>query len=53
MAVNVIMVAVTVLMLAFVAIWLIWPRSRHWIEAPKYQPLKWDDRHSPTFSAEE
>ena len=39
MAVNVIVGAVTLLMLGFVAVWLLYPRSRRWIEAPKYQPL--------------
>ena len=43
MAVNVIVGAVSILMLGFVAIWLIWPHSRVWIEAPKFQPLNWDE----------
>ena len=43
MAVNVIVGAVSILMLGFIAIWLIWPRSRTWIEAPKFQPLDWDE----------
>jgi hypothetical protein len=41
-AVNVIVTAVTILMVGFVGIWLILPRTRGWIEAPKYQPLRWD-----------
>lgn len=48
MAVNVIVAAVSALMLWFVAIWLISPHSRAWIEAPKSQPLNWDqERSSP------
>ena len=42
MAVNVIVVAVTLLMGGFVAVWLVCPRCRSWIEAPKWQPLGWD-----------
>ena len=42
MAVNVIVVAVTLLMGGFVAVWLICPRCRAWFEAPKWQPLGWD-----------
>ncbi len=42
MAVNIIVVAVTLMMGGFVAIWLVCPRSRAWFEAPKQQPLRWD-----------
>ena len=42
MAVNVIVVAVTLMMGGFVAVWLACPRCRPWIEAPKWQPLAWD-----------
>jgi hypothetical protein len=42
MAVNVIVVAVTLIMSGFVAVWLTCPRCRPWFEAPKWQPLDWD-----------
>jgi len=42
MAVNVIVVAVTLMMGGFVAVWLVCPRCRPWFEAPKWQPLGWD-----------
>jgi hypothetical protein len=42
MAVNVIVVAVTLLVGGFVALWLVYPRCRTWFEAPKWQPLSWD-----------
>ncbi len=43
MAVNIIVTAVTLLIAGFVGVWLGWPGCRAWIEAPKHQPLKWDD----------
>lgn len=43
MAINVIVVAVTLLMGGFVGVWLLCPRYRPWIEAPKWQPLDWDE----------
>jgi hypothetical protein len=42
MAINVIVVAVTLMMGGFVAVWIVSPRSRAWFEAPKLQPLGWD-----------
>ncbi len=42
MVINVIVVAVTLLMGGFVTVWLVCPRCRPWIEAPKWQPLEWD-----------
>jgi hypothetical protein len=42
MAVNVIVAAVTLMMGGFVAVWLVCPRCRPWFEAPKQQPLRWD-----------
>ncbi len=42
MVINVIVVAVTLLMSGFVTVWLVYPRCRSWIEAPKWQPLEWD-----------
>lgn len=44
MGVNVIVVAVTLMMSGFVAVWLACPRSRLWFEAPKTQPLWWEER---------
>ncbi len=43
MTVNVIVIAVTGLMLGFVGVWLLRPLCRRWIEAPKFQPLHWDN----------
>lgn len=43
MVINVIVVAVTLLMSGFVGVWLVCPRCRLWIEAPKWQPLAWDE----------
>jgi hypothetical protein len=54
MAVNVIVIAVTLMMGGFVAVWLVCPRCRPWFEAPKWQPLGWDPPPrtiSPQFSA--
>lgn len=44
MTVNLIVVAVTLLMLGFLAVWLAYPRLRPWIEAPKYRVLEWEQR---------
>jgi hypothetical protein len=44
-AVNVIVVAVTLLVGGFLAIWLAFPRLRPWFEAPKYRVLEWDRRY--------
>jgi hypothetical protein len=41
--INVIVIAVTLLMAGFIGVWLVCPRSRPWIEAPKWQPLNWDE----------
>ncbi len=46
MTVNLIMLAVTLVMAGFLAVWLCYPRLRPWIEAPKYRVLEWD-RHWP------
>ena len=42
MAVNIIVVAVTLVMVGFVAVWVVCPGCRPWFEAPKKQPLGWD-----------
>jgi len=41
--INVIVVVVTLLMAGLVGVWLAFPRCRPWIEAPKWQPLGWDE----------
>jgi len=46
MAVNLIVAAATLLMLGFVVIWLCWPSSRPWFEAPKFPPARWDDEQN-------
>ncbi len=48
MVINVIVVAVTLLMGGFVGVWLVCPRCRPWIEAPKWQPLAWDEPAAPS-----
>jgi hypothetical protein len=44
MAVNVIVLAVTLLMAGFLFVWLAFPHLRPWFEAPKYRVLEWDRR---------
>jgi hypothetical protein len=46
-AVNLIVVAVTLLVGGFLAIWLAFPHLRPWFEAPKYRVLEWDRRYPP------
>ena len=53
MVINVIVVAVTLLMAGFVGVWLAFPRCRPWIEAPKWQPLAWDEPVSSSRPAPE
>jgi hypothetical protein len=43
MAVNVIVAVITLVMSGFVAVWLVCPGCRPWFEAPKRQPLDWDE----------
>lgn len=40
MAVNLIVLAVTLLMAAFVGVWIFFPRLRAWMEMPKYRFLE-------------
>lgn len=40
MAVNLLVAAVTLLMTAFVVLWLVAPRLRAWMEAPKHRFLE-------------
>ncbi len=42
MAVNIVIIVVTLMMGGFVTLWLACPRCRAWFEAPKRQPLHWD-----------
>ena len=45
MAINLIVIAITLLMLGFLLVWILFPRWRSWLEAPKYRVLRW---HEPT-----
>ena len=47
MAVNLIVVNVTLLLAAFVAVWIFVPRLRVWMEMPKYRFLE-SQRRFPT-----
>ena len=40
MVINFIVLAVTVLMLVFLAVWIFFPRLRAWMEVPKYRFLR-------------
>ena len=42
MFINILVVAITVLVLAFVIVWLLSPGLRSSIEEPKYAVAKWD-----------
>jgi hypothetical protein len=44
-AVNLIVIAVTLLVGGFLVIWLAFPRLRPWFEAPKYRILEWERRY--------
>jgi hypothetical protein len=44
MAVILILLAVTLLMCAWMVVWAYSPRLREWIEAPKYSVLMWEER---------
>ena len=41
MAVNLIVLTVTLLVTGFLFVWVRFPRLRRWIEAPKYRVLRW------------
>jgi hypothetical protein len=43
-AVNLIVLAVTLLVAGFVLVWICFPPVRTWIEAPKYRVLEWPER---------
>jgi hypothetical protein len=44
-AVNLIVLAVTLLLVGFLIAWVCFPRLRRWIEAPKYRVLQWPNRY--------
>jgi hypothetical protein len=44
MALNLIVVAITLLMAGFVLVWIFCPGLRPWMEAPKYRVLDWEQR---------
>ncbi len=41
MAINIIMIIVSIFVVASLALWLFSPGIRAWIESPKYQPILW------------
>jgi hypothetical protein len=47
MALNLILAAITLLMLAFLMVWCLLPRFRPWFEAPKYRVLQWERADRP------
>jgi hypothetical protein len=50
-AVNLIVLVVTLLMAGFVAVWVFCPRLRPWMEAPKYRFLE-QERRFPDVTRE-
>jgi hypothetical protein len=44
-AVNLIVLAVTLMLTGFVVLWACVPGLRRWIEAPKYRVLQWQERY--------
>ena len=53
MAVNLIVLAVTLLMAGFLFVWVCFPRLRRWIEAPKYRVLEWPNRYRDAVRPEQ
>jgi hypothetical protein len=51
-AVNVIVITVTLLLACFLAAWACVPRLRRWIEAPKYRVLRWRERYPEASRSE-
>jgi hypothetical protein len=45
-AINLIVLAATLLVVGFVVVWACSPRLRGLIESPKYRVLEWPDRRS-------
>ena len=52
--INLIVIAISALMLALVLVWWRWPALRVWIETPKYSMLlqerRFDDQQTGKFS---
>jgi hypothetical protein len=48
--INLIMIAISAIMLALLLLWLLWPAFRDWIEAPKYFMLRQERRFNRTGS---
>jgi len=48
-AVNLIVLAVTLLMAAFICVWIFFPRLRAWMEMPKYRFLERQRRFHGVF----
>jgi hypothetical protein len=48
-AVNLIVLAVTLLMAAFVGVWICFPRLRAWMEMPKYRFLETERQFPSVF----
>jgi hypothetical protein len=44
-AVNLIVLAITLMLVGFLVVWACVPRLRRWIEAPKYRVLRWPERY--------
>ena len=51
MAVNLIVLGVTLLMAGFLSVWLFFPRLRAWMELPKYRFLE-EQRRFPEVCRE-
>jgi hypothetical protein len=51
MAINLIVLAVTLLTAGFLLVWALCPSLRPWMEAPKYRVLDWE-RRFPTATRE-
>ena len=52
-AVNLIVLAVTLLVAGFLFVWVCFPRLRRWIEAPKYRVLQWPNRYGDAARPEQ
>jgi hypothetical protein len=52
-AVNLIVLTVTLLVIGFLFVWARFPRLRRWIEAPKYRVLQWPNRYGDATRPEQ
>jgi hypothetical protein len=50
-AINLIVLAITILMAAFVGVWIYFPRLRTWMERPKYRFLEQQQRYPGVLRA--